>query len=183
MKLKDIFIVAVVLSALVISLVALNFANEAKMLANPSVEKDETSIAGDFFVLENHKYNTATTTVEYLIAAGDAITEEFYTGDADLLDMNLAVVASSTSAVLSWEFEYSDNYIDWYQESGSQVDSITAVSYGATGLVHSWTPGTTSESLRNFSMSPVAAKYTRVTFSASTANLSLWYNIINRRTQ
>jgi len=183
MRLKDIFIYVIVLTAFVTSLIALDFASEARVLSNPFVEKDEVTVAGDFFVLENHKLNSATSTVSYLTVGGDSISVSFYTGDADLLDVNLAIVASSSSSVLTWVYEYSDNYVDWYQESGSQVDSTILVTYGATGLVHSWTPGSTAEALRNFSMSPVAAKYTRVTFSASTANLSIWYNIINRRTQ
>ena len=140
-------------------------------------------ISGDFFVLENHKSNISTTTPIYLTASGASTTVEFYTGDADLLSINLLAVASSTSAKLIWKYEYSDNMIDWYQESGATENSSISTTYGATGILYDWTPGTTSASFRNFSEEVVAAKYTRITFSAVTANLSLWYNIITRRTQ
>lgn len=143
---------------------------------------DET--AGGPFILGTHCYlgnslqGTSSFAVSYLTTS--TTTFDCYIARADKVDLNIRYTASTTSSRLEWKYEFSNDKIDWKAEDGTTVDSNTEVTHGAGMVVHKWTPGTTSTSSKNITISPTASKWLRVNFTSAAANGALWAEIITR---
>jgi len=139
--------------------------------------------------------NSATTTKIYLSSIGTAgatatSTVTINTYGVESVDMNLQYVASTTSSNLVWILEFSDNNIDWYNEDVASVAG-SVVTHNATATstpaltMHSWTPGAIGNPqapfMKNTTITPIASRYMRVSFSSWAANGSLWGEVILKR--
>ncbi len=124
--------------------------------------------------------NYATTTKTFVEVGAATTTMAFDCDGAELLDMNIMLAASSTATNLIWNYQFSYDNIDWFYEDGKTIDSISAVTHNAGAVTHSWTPGTTTETTKNVTITPVASKYCKVNFENLGANGNLWVVILKQ---
>lgn len=117
----------------------------------------------------------ATTTVAYL-QTGDTATSSItaFGGRATSADFDLVATASSTASRILYTLQFSPNGDDWYNEDCSSVTSDVLVTHGAAPCTHTWTPGTTALSYKNFSISGIQSKWFKVKISVTGANASVY---------
>ena len=133
---------------------------------------------------DNRAYNqdlTATGTVAYFTTSPNTGTTTLAcsTQRASSIDLNIQFDASTTASYLTWVYEFSDNGIDWYGEDSKVVNTITSTTHGTATTTHTWRPGVESGVVRkNVTITPVASRYTRVSFDVSGANGALWAQLI-----
>ena len=113
----------------------------------------------------------ATTTVAYMTPGTATTTLSFNSADNEKNQLYLQLTASTSASILNWQYQFSNNNIDWFEEDA--VSSTVGVSpsetlHASTTITHSWKPGSTvaSTSLKTVSLPNVPAKYTRVQFFA-----------------
>ena len=116
----------------------------------------------------------------YLKLGFASSTLETSTDNIDQIDLNLWVVASSTSAKVNWNLEFSHNGDDWFGEDGLTVTSDVLVTHGSNQLMHTWTSGKTATNTTNITITPVASKFMRVNFNSSNAQSWIWAELIKR---
>lgn len=121
----------------------------------------------------NSNQARATTTPVYLASGGASTSLVMPTSLATSVHFNAVVVSSSTASVLNWTEQVSNDGINWYTEDTASTTAATSTSSTAP-LGHAWIPGQTAATYRNFATNPSPSKYTRLTFYASGANLSLY---------
>ena len=146
-------------------------------------ESAEPNLGGAMFTTEARYLgnNSATTTKVYLETGGASSTLNFNCDETESIDMNLMFVASSTASKLQWTYEFSFDNVDWFFEDGKTVNSDVQTTHGAGGMVHFWTPGTTSRSQKNVTITPVASQYCRVVYGVTGGNGSLWSAMILKK--
>lgn len=120
----------------------------------------------------------STTTPTYITTATASTTLTCYTASAASIDMNLYVIASSSSSGIQWEYAFSDNNKDWYYENGVNMPTNILAQNGATPLLHTWVPGIAGTSTRNITITPTASKYVRVEIDATGASSSVYTQFI-----
>lgn len=129
---------------------------------------------------------SATTTVTYFLPTSATTTITGYSNRADLIDLNLLEVASSTATAWLYTVQFSPNYVsatgngDWYNEDCSTITSNILITHGAGQCVHTWTPGTTATVKKNFSIGTTQARWFRINFQATVAGGSLYAQAIPR---
>lgn len=132
-------------------------------------------------VVNNGCSATGTTTPTFLTAAAATTTFAALTANTANEDLNLMVVASSTSSVITWSVQYSYNGVDWYNED-LPATSGSVTTHPALPITHTWTPGTTATTSRSMNLQTHAAKYTRIGFQATGANASIYPQFILQNT-
>ena len=130
----------------------------------------------DKYVLDGY---TATTSPKYLTAGAATSTSLIMSvSNAKHIDLNLAMVSSTTASVLYWKVYFSsdDSKKNWYPEGGYTATSNILRTEGASGLTHIWTPNdaTASTTYKNIGIEPVASKYMKVEFSVGGTNAGLY---------
>jgi len=136
-------------------------------------------------------YGTATTSVVYMSPTGETGTTatstiQITTEGVSSLDLNVQYNASTTASNLVWIQEFSYNGIDWYNEDVASVAG-SVVTHNATAsaapyiTMHSWTPGVAGIAMKNITITPIASKYMRISFSSWGANGSLWIESISKK--
>lgn len=121
--------------------------------------------------------NTATTTETYLTTSTASSTLTMSISNSKHIELNMYVTASSSASVLNWSYYFSNDdgaTKSWYGEDGYTAISDVGVTHGADVVMHSWTPGTTTFKGKNITITPVAAKYMKIEFDPSGANLGLY---------
>lgn len=167
--------------------------------------------ANPSFFASSASTSTATTTPTFL-AANTAIatttlpiydsyevggTNQTNQGKINVPDeVNLAIqfTASSTTSVLGWKYEYSQDGIDWYEDDYMDAgrlstSSIVNVSAGytqtwtfASSTVGGQTPAASNQISGKLVTVPVPMRYVRVVFySASTARGAVWATFIPQK--
>lgn len=114
----------------------------------------------------------ATTSISYMTAGVSTTTSQtFKTALADQLDLNIMMVASSTASTLNWRYEFSDNNVDWYTESGDTTSNATTSIITRDGKIYSWVfasstsgTGNATRAFQHIKIKDIAAAYTRVIF-------------------
>jgi len=109
----------------------------------------------------------------------------FSVGSADLIDLYIDMEASTTASVLQWTYYFTDDKEEasattWYAEDGKSVASAIATTHGASKMVHSWTPATTTQSYKNISIEPLAAERMKITFTGVTATSTISADVLRR---
>ena len=134
-----------------------------------------TTITTDQNVLDDDRVygvaeRTATSTLQdkgpmTFLDAGNTGTTSLVllTERANQIDLNWFVKASSTASRLIICTQFSNNGIDWYDEIGQQVNSITEGTVGSP-FCRDWTASVTATNTFNQGISPVASKYTKINF-------------------
>lgn len=133
---------------------------------------------------------------ETYVTAGSATTTNFIVGidPADEADLNLYVFASSTSSVVQFQVDYSDDTLctvprggsslltasscNWYREDVNST-SGSVVTEAALPF-RQWTPGTLAASTHAFRLgvnSLVSHRYVRIGLAAGAANYAVWAQV------
>jgi hypothetical protein len=156
---------AVVLAVLIMSIVAFLFAEHAQ--ANPTTVAFETSASAttslSYMVPGT---GTATTTFQFdspSFSAGKVANMQFI----DATALYIQYVASSTTAGLEWQVQYSNNNIDWYGENqsiGAALGSASLQQEASTTVTHIWVPGVAATSTKVVILPAVPAQHERVQF-------------------
>jgi hypothetical protein len=125
---------------------------------------------------------STTAPVPMLTAASASSTMTCYTAQAEQIDLNIFLTASSSSSCLQWEYSFSDGNTattsladwDWYYEDGTNLSSNVLAQEGASPLLHTWC----GSGLKNITIKPTAEKYTKVEFKATGANSMVFSDFI-----
>lgn len=153
-------------------------------------QRPEDALASRNYSIDNCYLNDseATSSPTYLTTTGDDQIMYCNVEGAKSIDFNLRTTASSTATVYNWTYEFADGRevsstvdcnatplaCDWFGETSVSSNSLIATSHGSTTVTHTLTPQTTTAQNQNILLSPIGARYLRVTFSATGANGSLW---------
>lgn len=149
-----------------------------------NLQEDNPSFGSGFF-LGRCAISEASTTMRF-IHGGDVATSSPLLCDidgADMIDLNILFVASSSTSTLTWAIDFSTNGGDWFGEEGKTVDNNVVTTHGASTKVHRWTPAVTSStatSSKNVGIEPLAAKKMRVFFQPMNDNGKVWAEIVKR---
>lgn len=147
-----------------------------------SVQAGGSQTLGCFDTVSNTCGNNGTTTPTYFGVGGTqtaTTSVTAFTLNATSLDIDLWAVASSSSSVIQFSVQYSDNGIDWYSQDTSSVSS-SLTTHATAPMLHAWTPGTTATTSRNLTITPIASRYVKIGFQAQVASTSLYARIIPR---
>ena len=132
-----------------------------------------------WYVEENNAFNLGKTD-EVLTGTTSVISS---VGHADMLDLNLFFVGSTTDAYLTWDYEFSNNGIDWFNATlfSDQSDFQTRVGTSTYSNEGFTLEGTTTP---NIQINPMGAKFVRLNFGATgstgIATGTLWVEIVKR---
>jgi hypothetical protein len=131
---------------------------------------------------------TATTTVAYMTpgTASTTITVDNSLNTPNEMSLYVQLTSSTTATVLNWEYEYSMDQIDWWDEDltpTSVAIADTQVQHSSTTITHVWNPGDANASTSNkvFIMpNKYAARYSRVVFTLPIGvdNGALWAEVV-----
>lgn len=140
---------------------------------------------------------TATTTMSYMTPGTATTTYQFDSASyssgkvlnmqgIDSGSMMIQFAASSSAASLAYQFQYSNNNIDWYGESssfGTVSGSNNSLFEASSTITHIWTPGVTGTSTKLVTIPVAAAQHERVVFSipVGTANGAVYAEIDLKR--
>jgi hypothetical protein len=136
--------------------------------------------------------------VAYLVAGTATSTYQFDSGNfssskvlsmqtIDNASMFIEYVASSTSSILAWQFQYSNDGVNWYGENSSQTpilnSTLSETIEASTTITHLWTPGVAATSTKAVVIPIIAAQHERVVFFAPTgaANGAIYAEISLKR--
>lgn len=132
-------------------------------------------------------YNTATATTspEYLIGGTATSTKTVPIYGAQKVDMVVQFTASTSPAVLQWQYEFSDNGIDWSPLGQSVTTASIANQYNdfaTSTIVNRWSPGSATASTSRIivSIPPINSTLLRVVFSVPQggARGAVWTSIL-----
>lgn len=132
---------------------------------------------------DNNNDSGSTTTPQFMQTGQASTTMIRYVALAEQMDLNLYYVASSSSSCLQWEEAFSNNYNttnggDWYYENATNLSSNVLSQEGASPLLHTWCPGVSATSTKNFTVKPLASKYIQFIFKTTGANASLYAQLV-----
>ena len=157
---------------------ALKSGNPKVATAPPS--EDNLGASFDLSICLFNDNKTATTSFE-VIRSTATTTMTCNTQFATLLDLNINLTASSSaSSVLLWNYEFSDNGIDYFGQDAYTGTNNTTITHGATITTHKWSPGQTATSTKNVQVDPVATRWTRVNFQLDSGGGMIWAKLIKR---
>lgn len=134
---------------------------------------------------------TATTSVVYLTAATNSATytyDSYANGFADpnateLAGMLIQTTASSSSSVYSWNYQFSQDGVDWYDDNTSFLATTSATSTVSQREGYTWIPGVTTRSLKTVMLPATPTRYIRATFYTTAANGSIWATFVTQKQQ
>lgn len=95
-----------------------------------------------------------------------------FTPNATQLDLYLNAAASSTSSVILWQYSFSFDGANYYPESSQTTAGV------ATPLIHSWIPGRTASTTLETKLTPLGAKYVRISVWGSVASSTVFSQIV-----
>lgn len=130
---------------------------------------------------------TATTTsgVTFLTAAGASTTLAMNTIGISSINLNTQFTPSTTAGYLNYSVSFANggstncvstpDACDWYPEDATSV-SGAATTHASSSAYHQWAPqvGISSTSTRNFVISSVGNRFTRVQFQANGSAGAVW---------
>lgn len=131
--------------------------------------------------------HTATTTVSYLTpgTATTTYTYDLWNGGsadqiaADKLALAVQFTASSTSSVLGWNYQFSEDGVDWYDDN--TLTATATAQAVSTGQTSSWTAAS-SGILRKIVTLPYSpTRYVRVNFSDTGAGAGVWATFVSQK--
>lgn len=166
-----------ILSALALVLVSGYLFVTKKANANPSTL--QTSYLGGGPAISS---STAT----YLATATASSTLVVLTDGQDQFDLNLQTMASSTSAIVNFQVDYSDDYgcvvtptsCNWYREDKNTVSG--SIITHSNNTFHTWTPASVASTTKNITFTSIGARFMRVGFAAQTANSTIWAQVASK---
>ena len=127
-----------------------------------------------------HRLNSvASSTPTYLATSTEPTTMIFSIGSAEQLDLNIQFQASSTATRLDWNYEFSNDRIDWFGEDSKTITSDTVTTHGAATTTHRWTPGLTTIARKNLSIDNINGEWIKISFRRGVTyeNGTLWAEV------
>lgn len=165
---------------IIVSLVVLSIAISAVIYASKqttpqlgaSYESNRMELVGsktdaDVITYAHFATTTATTTVTRVLGENN-----------DISDLNICMVASSTSSVLNWTYEFSLDGVNWYGQDSSSI-SGSYITHNSATTTHTFTAPTTTQVCRNFTIDNLNTDQIRFTFwrndgSSAATNFNLY---------
>lgn len=144
------------------------------IVSNTADKADEAlqgiSAAQQSYVLAGSK-NATSSAISYSNIATTTDPSVFTTRigyGVDGVDLNLCVVASSTTARVDWTYDYSNDGVNYfnYDNASTSGDVLT---HAVASSTNQWTPTSTSQKCRNVVVRSLNAEYMRVTFTRGAA--------------
>ncbi len=177
-KYISIFLIAIVVITGVLSAVP-------KTNANPSAVdiKSWADVQG----LTN-PYAIASSSVNYLVAGSATSTSFIVSMDTvDQADINVYFVGSTTSSILNFQLDFSDDYAcnvsgntcNWYREDANSLSGSLVTHSVAT--FHQWSPASAATSTKNLTVSSTGVRFMRVGFAAQGANGEIWAQVAGKK--
>jgi hypothetical protein len=102
-------------------------------------------------------------------------TLSFGTEGVDTIYVPAWLIASSSATVVNMKVYFSYNNVDWFAEDAVTVTSNILMTHASTTVDHVWQPATTATSTKEFVISNVGARYTKITMELTGANGALWF--------
>lgn len=180
------------------------FAPEQKVDVSLTAPEQTKNLGGNTFSLKTCSSDgdsNASTSPTFLLGAGASTTVTCISNLADRFDLALQVTASSGAPYIVWNYEFSNNNVDWFREDGLQIDSTSKVTHNSEVVTHEWSAASSSANSiqhiggnphldsnstttivrKNVNVDPVAAKFTRVNLSLGGAiDAGIWLQFIKR---
>lgn len=128
----------------------------------------------------------ATTTLNYMTPGTGTSTYVYNTWNIDKTDVFINGQFATSSSKINFQFEYSNNLVDWFGENGVTATSNILSTQGSTTLVHTWQPSSplgdngtaTASSTRRIVVTfpDIASNFKRIVFSVpvGSGNASVW---------
>lgn len=88
--------------------------------------------------------------------------------EIDTLETDMCVVASSTTAIVRWQYEFSQDGVNFYGEDTAS-SSVGALTHGPATTTHSWLPGTTNQVCKKTTITGLSNNFLRITFTRGAA--------------
>lgn len=128
----------------------------------------------------------STTTRSYMNAGTGTTTITSFTPLTDEISLMVQFEGSSTAAVLGWQYEWSNDNVNWFEEDlplsiaagGTQAN----IDHASTTITHRWNPGTVATSSKAVRVPNIPARYTRVKFFIPIGGASgaVWAQMVNK---
>jgi len=130
--------------------------------------------------------NTASTTVVSMSPGTATTTLSFETNEVDEVNLFMQVNASSSTSTLAWEYEFSNDNVDWFGEDGiiitASLGSETTYHSSST-ISHRWNPGAAGIARKTVKLPTISSRYSRIVFTVpdGVGNLTMWANASLKR--
>lgn len=130
--------------------------------------------------------STASTSPTYMTPGTATTTITISQDKGGFPSVFIALTASTSPSILNWDYQFSNNGVDWYGEDlfadiDSTVSLVGTEYHASTTPVHFWQPGSTTASTTRkvLNIPEVMANFARVTFSVpvGSVNSSLYVEI------
>lgn len=95
---------------------------------------------------------------------------------AQSIDLNLAVVASSTSSVIQYDIAYSNNDVDWYYATGYGNASSSTIS--SVPSIFFFKPNQTATTTANVTFSTNGSRYVQIRFKGTGAASMIYAQMV-----
>ena len=144
------------------------------------VQKDNLPSGSAVSVVESILTGGSSTTTPTNLLTGDATTttSSFPISGVHQLGVNLHLTASTTSTILQWTYEFSQNRIDFYGQDTVTTSGATET-HNVENKVNTLAGvGTNAVTLRHIDITNVGANFIRFNFKAEGANALLHAEII-----
>lgn len=144
-------------------------------------------VGSEHFLTNTDKYAAATTTRAYLGGtqvglASTTLFDQVSVAKAERISFNLMAEASSTSVVLKWYYQFSEDGVDWFNETNQGTISGGAFTVNAANsnkVIHQWTPATTATTSMSVLIDPVPpASWMRIIMGSSVGSSSVWGQLV-----
>lgn len=122
--------------------------------------------------------SSATTSLVYLVTTATT-TYSFDSDRADTGWLQLNLKASSSGTALHWQYEGSNNNIDWFGEDSTYtlLNASTTIYHASSSLVHTWSASSTATTSRLVKLPDFGTRYFRVNFRPSGNNAAIWLSV------
>lgn len=143
-------------------------------------------VGSNHFLTNTDKYASATTTRAFLAGTQTTSSTTLFAqvdiSKAERISFNLQAEASSTSAVIQWYYQFSEDGVDWFNETNQGTISsgiFTVNAANSNKVFHQWTPATVSTTSISVLIDPVPpASYMRVIIGSTVASSSVWGQLV-----
>lgn len=143
--------------------------------------ESKSVVVGGQYASTGNLYGTNTTTPFYVATTTAANTSSsiYITPEVDQIDLNIWVKASSTTARIDWQYEFSDDNDTWFGEDAYSVSGSTVTHQAAT-TTHTWIPADVGATAKNITIKDVASKFFRlkvnrgVSGATASNNFAVW---------
>lgn len=174
-------VLAILVVATLLVLAILNSHIKVDVSAVPEMQQPlENNLGGSAIGSATNVFGSASSPIYMATTTATSTTDSIALGFAvDVTDLNIWSIASSTTAQIKYQLEFSNDGIYWFGEDVKSTAGVT-VTHQTGSTTHQWIPGSTVATGRNIQVSSIASKYMRIRLfrgkNSRTAanNFSVW---------